>query len=625
MKLYDWTIKLTKKNQAFELEPMCCFKPDELLLGSNKTLSDIQINEDTVGHQGVVNVLEKFHHVYNGEMIRIHAQGMLPIEATPEHPFLVAQWSMHRPHGKQRKYQFVGSIWKQAKDLQTKTRRNERRGDYVLIPRIQGNTNVDSIDGFPLNKETAWLLGLYTAEGCKGKGEILYNISKKEASLAQKIVSYFKLLGKNATIKQSGTAQAIAIYDPSMSSKFETWCGKYAENKKIPEFLLFHQNLELLVSFIDGYRRGDSSNDQDGWECSTISKGFALMLQLAMARLFLVGSIYRRKGKWSTIEGRLVWSKPSYSVRIRTHQKYRNSMRDMGQYLAMPIHRISKVAYKGTVSNIETTDHTYLMNNMVVHNCIHLGNNNMDLAKFQERLKVIQNNPDRYSIVMGDICDAIVPTPRLGGFEKRYDPRSISSNPDFYPPINGYRWFTNQIEPLVKKGKIPFIGTGNHDETLFERDETDYVKDIVVHDLQEKGYNVQYLGWAWYIRLNLITTDGKKHVYLINGNHGRFGGSRVGGNINRLEDMLRGFEADIVLRGHTHNVVGYKTIRYSVPREGPLVLQERKVVLASVGTFLKSYERDTINYSEKFDKMPMKTGTITVRIVPDTNDVGLME
>src|SRR5438309_4126874 len=73
-----------------------CVKPGTLILGDNVAISQMSPGGQVIGMSGLVKVNETFARSYSGEMLRVRACGILPIELTPEHPLLTVRRSMTR-------------------------------------------------------------------------------------------------------------------------------------------------------------------------------------------------------------------------------------------------------------------------------------------------------------------------------------------------------------------------------------------------------------------------------------------------------------------------------------------------------------------------------------------------
>jgi ribonucleoside-diphosphate reductase alpha chain len=365
-----------------------CVLPDTLILGDNLQISSLTEGNRAIGFNGQDNsIVKTFVRPYYGEMMKIKAMGLLPIITTPEHPLLTVTSYCIRPklangnHGLVRK--FKNLEWKSAKDVKPKTEYTE--GDYVVIPRLKGTVDVDKVpmfvektykydrNSFPLNEDTAWLLGMYVAEGHQIHGGIGFSLSKLETGITTRIRQILEGLGYHTNIRIKRTAVTTIVYSHALRDAFSKWCGRGAINKHIPDFILFHRNEKILRAFLDGHALGDGyhgiSNKKSSYlRLTTISKTLAQQLQLAYARLGILPTIYIKKHPIDeTIEGRRVNSKNAYDIWVTRGKNPKSKVFE--DYILAPIRKIEKFTYAGNVHNIQTTDNTYLVSNAVVHNC----------------------------------------------------------------------------------------------------------------------------------------------------------------------------------------------------------------------------------------------------------------
>jgi ribonucleoside-diphosphate reductase alpha chain len=365
-----------------------CVLPDTLILGDNLQISSLTEGNHAIGFNGQDNsIVKTFVRPYSGEMMKIKAMGLLPIITTPEHPLLTATSYCIYPklangsHGWARK--FKNLEWKSAKDIKPKTECAE--GDYVAIPRLKGTVDLDEVpmftektykydrNSFPLNEDTAWLLGIYVAEGHQIHGGIGFSLSKLETGITTRIRQILEGLGYHTNVRIKRTAATPIVYSCALRDAFSKWCGRGAINKHIPDFILFHHNEKILRAFLDGYALGDGyhgiTNKKSSYlRLTTVSKTLAQQLQLAYARLGVLPKIYIKKQPIdATIEGRQVNSKNSYDIWVTRGKNPKSKVFE--DYILAPIRKIERFAYAGNVHNIQTTDNTYLVSNAVVHNC----------------------------------------------------------------------------------------------------------------------------------------------------------------------------------------------------------------------------------------------------------------
>jgi Fe-S cluster assembly scaffold protein SufB len=377
-----------------------CVKPDMVILGDNKPISQYSSGEHVIGERGLTTVRDTFANDFDGELIRIQAVGLFPIEATPEHPVLSSKSNVVYPcvyrngeHKHTARINLGRPSWKMASELKEKV--SNRDGDYLLVPRHTGTISMRTLDlsefianerghrtmlskrfstTFPLNQDTAWLLGLYVAEGSSAQGKMRFSLGQAETHLQRRVARIFKELGYRTTLQKIKNEKAIDVisFSTVISRAFVEWCGKRAPNKMIPEFVLLHKDKEILGSFLDGYLSGDGCvtancmGNRNIIHAVTTSKLLATQLQLLGARLGLFFRI-TKASKADSIMGRKVNVHEKYDIRCNTGTKQQARFDD--DYMYVPIRKIDSVVYKGPVCNIETANHTYLISNAISHNC----------------------------------------------------------------------------------------------------------------------------------------------------------------------------------------------------------------------------------------------------------------
>lgn len=385
---------------TFSITYMCqsrcitCVRPEEIVIGDNKPIADVQIGDQAAGATGLNEIRQTFSRLYEGDMVKIKASGLLPIEATLEHPLLIASSKTVRHHPRIavnkskyfRTYEFSEPAWKEAKD--TRPKNSFVDGDYLCVPITKRALDVKELDlkqfargrgasiskgkghslTFQLNEDTAWLLGIYTAEGCPVYNGSRFSFNVKEIHLHQNVSRIAQKLGYHVTKHADRNCMGCTLTSAILSRAFVEWCGKGALNKKIPDFILFNKDDKILRAFLKGWEEGDGYWKNDMFYGSTVSKTLALQLQLAYASLGIssrITYVHRERGKFYDHE---VNYHDVYMIAYSKNHKTRYVKR-LGNYLLHPIRKIERSRYNGTVHNIETSDNTYLVSNAVVHNC----------------------------------------------------------------------------------------------------------------------------------------------------------------------------------------------------------------------------------------------------------------
>ncbi|MDE1853555.1 MAG: ribonuclease H-like domain-containing protein [Thaumarchaeota archaeon] len=366
-----------------------CVTGDTLLLGDNAPIREIATGSHVLGMSGEVEVEDKSIRSYHGDMIEIGASGILRIRITPEHPVLVAR-SRGPTHGKIEG--FDAPRWELPSNLQPKL--SNTQGDYLMMPIATGRYDMKTlplspyskmrsgwlkVPVLPLREDTAWLLGVYVAEGSPGgRRGAVFSLNKSEKELQNRLRQVARRMGYGGYLSENGPhAINLCIGGHVLSRALEDWCGRGAQNKKIPDFILFHRDTRILRCFLEGYLRGDGSKGTSSREgsvttyhaASSTSKLLVLQLQQAFARIgiFAGVKVQHKEGEYA-IEGRKVRQREAYTLSFVTRPRFTRSRR-VGNFFYLPIRRINTIAHEGMVYNIQTSDNTYLVNNVVVHNC----------------------------------------------------------------------------------------------------------------------------------------------------------------------------------------------------------------------------------------------------------------
>jgi deoxycytidylate deaminase len=393
-------VKEGRMKSGTNLDACACLPGDAILMGDNKPISEYQVGDSVVGMHHLNQVSTVFKREYKGDMIRVEAKGLLPLSLTPEHPLLVIS-ADNRPNHRSPNLKFE---WRLAGDLRPRRNRPKySKGDYLLLPRISGTSNIDSLDltpfakirlghmitSLPLNSATARLLGIYVAEGCSTKSQVCFALGLEETDLAERVRETLASLGLPSSTRRQEGEDSIVITCSSaiLARAFTSWCGHLAPNKRIPDFILYHERLDILEAFLEGYFSGDggwASNNaknhepKNQMEMSTTSQLLAMQLQLAYARLGQYAAVYNNKHERDMIiQGRKVHCKEGYTIRTSPkNTDVRVYEQENHLFFMLPVRSVSKEHYEGFVYNLEApADNTFLVSNVVSHNCSHAEEN----------------------------------------------------------------------------------------------------------------------------------------------------------------------------------------------------------------------------------------------------------
>jgi len=138
-------------------------------------------------------------------------------------------------------------------------------------------SRVNVINDFEVDEDTAWMLGLYTAEGAVGfkgetSGQVIYTLGSHEHELINKLNDIVDKKGfsKYENFTGSGfdrnrlSAKQIRILNTQLArfveKNFYDGNGRRARNKRIPD-IIFELKENLRVEFLKGLADGDGSGN----------------------------------------------------------------------------------------------------------------------------------------------------------------------------------------------------------------------------------------------------------------------------------------------------------------------------------------------------------------------------
>ncbi len=379
------------------LMPVECFPPDTTV-GDGACIGDVAIGDSVlVATGGIGRVQATFRRRFTGDMVRLTAQGIMPFSATPDHPVMVAA-------GRKTKGRHGGRVllgepeWLHASEVRVW---KNGAGHFMVIPRLDGVHEDRSIDlrryvinnhrnhvvsrkvrglpdEFSLNENSAWLLGLYVAEGCAGVtknhgGHAWVDITPGwSTELAHKAAAILTEMGFKNSTRSMKTSLNVHAASAPLARMLVDLCGDGAAAKRVPMVVLLHRDLSLLAAFVKGYCDGDGYKRVvgGGAGANTVSRSLALGLQLALARLGICAGVRHFWRDGGVIDGRAIKGGMLYAVTWRQSSSPRHARNKVfDRYIAVPVKSAELMPYDGDVCNFETTDNTYIVNGAVVHNC----------------------------------------------------------------------------------------------------------------------------------------------------------------------------------------------------------------------------------------------------------------
>lgn len=235
---------------------------------------------------------------------------------------------------------------------------------------------------------------------------------------------------------------------------------------------------------------------------------------------------------------------------------------------------------------------------------IHYGSESCHIGKFRQIVKWIKDKPYTYVIGMGDYTDLMRTHDRIAIRNS-----SADSSRQILDMLarKDLDQFLKELMPI--KDRILGLGEGNH--------RWDFESGITSTQYLCDRLNTKYLGYMSYFMLRLKfetkTTSRLSVVFLIH--HGFGGGGRLAGTtINRVERLEKIADADVYMMGHDHQK-GVRTLsKLVLDRSG--VLHDRKRLLVSTGSYLKSYMPNQPNYAVKNGYAPADLGCAKIILIP---------
>jgi len=238
---------------------------------------------------------------------------------------------------------------------------------------------------------------------------------------------------------------------------------------------------------------------------------------------------------------------------------------------------------------------------------VHLGSVNCNLRKFKETVNYIKNTPNCYTVLLGDLCEAIMIS------DKRFNMADL--DPIFHDRINDlglaqYEMMRDILMPI--KHKILAGLAGNHDATMKLRYHSDFCawlhRELGCPDLGDSGFLV----------INWDPNQLHREKVILYCAHGFFAGRRTGSKVNNMEELAKSYEADLYLLGHSHALFVTSTMRvYPVANK----IKLKKQYFCQTGSYLDTLVQGSSCYAERAGYVPQKTGSLKISIYPRANGI----
>ena len=208
---------------------------------------------------------------------------------------------------------------------------------------------------------------------------------------------------------------------------------------------------------------------------------------------------------------------------------------------------------------------------------MHIGSPQCDEELIKEVTSYIAKTPNCYTILNGDIVDNNIRSSVGSVFEETMSPQSQVVTATYY------------LRDIAKQKKIINMTVGNH-ELRNEKETGLTASDLLLAKLMQydETLNDRYCvdGAYTFLTLSGQRRNKSKITFTIFNLHGNGGGTKIGGKIQRLEDMSQIVPASLYIRSHTHQVETHRGVYYEVNTNSHLV-KERPCVYVNTNAYLK--------------------------------------
>jgi hypothetical protein len=257
---------------------------------------------------------------------------------------------------------------------------------------------------------------------------------------------------------------------------------------------------------------------------------------------------------------------------------------------------------------------------------LHLFSQACSINRLMNDISACRANPYGLALGGGDYCDFI------NYHDKRFDPDSVESALRVRDLGRLGKLGVTRVKKLFMpiRHKILGMAQGNH-EFLYAK----YTEYQDLHKDMCTRLRVPDLGYCSLFDLIFIRCPGatprllelgegipsfdESHTYRIFVHHGAGFASTPGGKMNRLIGFMNSFRADIYFCGHVHDQVARREPVISADNNCKNLVAHDRIGVIS-GSYLKTYDQNSITYGEQRGYHPVALGAARVLIRPMTDE-----
>jgi intein/homing endonuclease len=341
-----------------------CVPADAIISGKEmKRANEIVVGDLVYGHDGRLHKVLNTMSRNEDKITKIKVVGLPPIRLTDNHKVLVherigSRLPEHPTYN-------VDPVWKRVNELQI--------GDYVLVPKLSScsenelnkeRSTVRNKANLNFSSETAWLFGIFVADGHAIKGHKV-SICLSDINHVKRAIAAFADLGLTAILDQHDKFTNVVVYSASLADTFFNWFKSGSHNKQIPDFL-FNKDWDHQ-SILDGLCDGDGCQIRNEFRYSTVSQKLMLQVFHLAVKCGYRPTVYEQKRGLGSYAN----AKKMYVVRwVKSAAKVWQTRWHNNNY-CLPVTSIEIENYQGNVYDFEIEDsHSFICDGVSVHNCM---------------------------------------------------------------------------------------------------------------------------------------------------------------------------------------------------------------------------------------------------------------
>ncbi|MFD6113870.1 DNA cytosine methyltransferase [Streptomyces yangpuensis] len=254
-------------------------------------------------------------------------------------------------------------------------------GHWVGTPILTADSNALPVIGDlgVVTADVAWVLGRWVGDGWLSRRPERGNVwsrvaicaSHEEGDALAKELAARTELPWNRT--RNRTTDTFHVNRVGLAAELADHFGHGAAGKRVPSWLLFAPE-PIRRAFVDGYLTADGHVSRDGLrvQSMSVSKELTVGVRLLLTSLGYYATVHYQQPKpEAVIEGRTVRQRPRWTVTAHLTGQRRSKHRDVDGFRWGKASGAVTPGDTVTVYNMTVEeDHTYVVDGVLVHNCV---------------------------------------------------------------------------------------------------------------------------------------------------------------------------------------------------------------------------------------------------------------